>query len=247
MNRHERIEELAAARALGGLESPERVELERLQDDHGPDCAECRRIDLEFAEVAGRLPFALHPEPVPPGMEDRVTAVARGLGPALETGPRRRRAGSLRTGARRAAVAAAAAVLVVAGGVGGYLVGRSGAPSPAARDLVSFLSHGGARVAAFRGSGTGNLSVAYRPGERRAFVVGAGLPAAPSGHVYELWLLPSHGTPVPSGTFEGTGGQLLVLVTGDLSRATRMAVTVERAPGARQPTRAPIFSAPITA
>jgi hypothetical protein len=71
------------------------------------------------------------------------------------------------------------------------------------------------------------------------------VPAAPEGSVYELWRFGQSGPPVASGTFDGSGQVVVLRVDADLSRAKMMAVTVERAPGVQQPTRAPIFTAPI--
>jgi anti-sigma-K factor RskA len=102
------------------------------------------------------------------------------------------------------------------------------------------------RVAHLTGAGTGNLSIAYQPGRRSAFLIGSGVPAAPSGKVYELWRFGPSGSPVPSGTFEGSGKVVVLRVAADLSRAKQVAVTVERAPGTKQPTTKPIFAAPIS-
>ena len=246
MNDHVRMEELIAAEALGGLGPEDLEEFHRLQESHGDECPECRRLGADYAEVSGRLGFALDPAQVPEGMEDRVADLAldRAAAPHEELRPRRLR--SLRpTGAlRRIAAAGAAAALLVAGGVGGYLIGRPSSPSSQA--VVSLLSARDARLVRFSGPGAGNLAVAYRPGRSSGFVVGSGVPAAPSGHVYELWTFRGRGAPVPSGTFQGTGATFLVDVEADLSRARKMAVTVERMPGTKRPTKTPIFTAPIS-
>src|SRR4029450_5924700 len=61
MRSHERIEELIAIRSIGGAGPREQAELERLMASHGPDCEDCRRLEIEYGEVAGRLAFALGP------------------------------------------------------------------------------------------------------------------------------------------------------------------------------------------
>src|SRR5436190_359271 len=72
----ERIEELLAAKSLDGLEPADVAELERLQASHGPRWEECRRLEDELAEVAGRLAFAAAAAEVPAGFEDRLVAAA---------------------------------------------------------------------------------------------------------------------------------------------------------------------------
>jgi Anti-sigma-K factor rskA len=81
---HDRLEELIAADALGGLERDEALELERELAAHGPDCEECRRLLVDYAEVAGRLATALEPVPLSAAAEDRLMAAVAaesGTGP----------------------------------------------------------------------------------------------------------------------------------------------------------------------
>jgi hypothetical protein len=235
---HERIEEMLAAQALGGLSPAEEAELDRLRAEHGLDCEECLRIEAGYREVAGRLAFALDPAPVREGMEEDLVDRAMGSRPTL---PVLRPA----LGRRLVAVAAVVAILV-AGGIGGYLIGRPAGPSADAQALAAFVAQRGTKVLPFHGTGHGSLKLAVRPGSTTAFVFGSEIPEAPSGKVYELWTFRGSGRPVPSGTFSG-GGDIVVLAVGtNPVEASAMAVTVERAPGATQPTRQPILSAPIT-
>ena len=221
---HERIEELLAARALGGLDPADVAELEGLQASHGSRCEECRRLEDELAEVAGRLAFAADPLEVPAGFEDQVVGAA--------TAPSKRES---HRGRRWGALVAAAAVLVVAGGLGGYLL-RS--PGAAGVDIQ------GARITPLKGTGQGNVALAYVPKSQQWYLVGANLPDAPSGKVYELWLF--HGkTPAPAGTFTPQSGVALVNVPSDASNADLAAITIEDAPGAQQPTTQPIFAGSV--
>ena len=221
---HERIEELLAAKSLDGLEPADVAELEQLQASHGPRCEECRRLEDELAEVAGRLAFAAAPAEVPAGFEDRLVAAA--------TIPERR--GSHR--ARRwGALAAAAAVLVVAGGFGGYLLRSPG---------TTGVEIQGARITRLHGTGQGNVALAYVPKSQQWFLVGANLPDAPTGKVYELWLF--HGkTPAPAGTFTPQNGVALLNVPSAASTANLAAITIEEAPGAQRPTTQPIFAGSV--
>jgi anti-sigma-K factor RskA len=247
-NDHERIEELLAVRALGGLEPTGLAELDRLRADHGPDCPRCRQSELEFEEVAGRLGFALAPVPVREGMDDEVLerALLERAGPRALPG--RRRPGRW---ARTIAAVAAAVALVAGAFAGGFLTGHSTSGSSTQRALAAFLAHPGTKVVHFGGSGTGNLAVAYRPGERQAYVFGSDLAETPSGTEYELWLFPP-GSKLPNSRLhpvftDGGGSVVVVPVPADASRAALMAVTVERTGGVDQPTSEPVFTAPIQA
>lgn len=220
---HDDVEEVIAAGALGGLDDDAAAELLRLRAAHGLDCPDCRRLEAEYREVAGRLAFALDPVPVRPGLEDDVVRAARGPGPALGRRPWLR---------RWVAGVAAAAVLVVAGGVGGFLLGQAG--------------EDGARVAQLSGTGTGSVALVYEPGADVSILVGAGLAQPPPGKTYQLWMI-RDGTPVSAGTFGAEEGLTIVRVPADPSGSEAVAVTIEDLPGVAAPSTDPIFSAPIDA
>ncbi|HEU5477540.1 MAG TPA: anti-sigma factor [Gaiellaceae bacterium] len=69
----------------------------------------------------------------------------------------------------------------------------------------------------------------------------SGLAAAPSGKTYEAWVIPRTGRPRPVGLFPG-GAATTVNISGTLPQNAVVAVTIERAGGARAPTASPIFS-----
>jgi len=124
MPSHERIEELIAIRSIGGLDPQEQAELERLMASHGPDCEECRRLEVEYGEVAGRLAFALDPVSPRPGFAEETIGLALGEAPASRPGG----AG----GRWRPLVAVVAAVVLFVGGaVVGAAVFGGGAEVPA--------------------------------------------------------------------------------------------------------------------
>ena len=77
---HALIDELLAIRALDGLDEDDAALLERELAAHG-DCDECRRLEVEHAEVAGMLALALDPRPVDENMADRILAPRTGAGP----------------------------------------------------------------------------------------------------------------------------------------------------------------------
>jgi anti-sigma-K factor RskA len=71
----------------------------------------------------------------------------------------------------------------------------------------------------------------------------SGLSAAPSGKTYEAWVIPKGGSPRPAGLFPG-GGSTTLHLSGTVPGKAVVAVTVERAGGAKAPTQTPVFSAP---
>jgi anti-sigma-K factor RskA len=72
----------------------------------------------------------------------------------------------------------------------------------------------------------------------KATVVITGLDPAPQGKTYEAWVIPRGKAPRPAGLFSGGTVRLHLVVP---KRAT-VAVTVERAGGARAPTQSPFLS-----
>jgi Anti-sigma-K factor rskA len=254
---HDRIEEMLAVQALGGLSEQDAAELDELRLDHGLDCAECLELEAAYGEVAGRLAFSLEPAAVSAEAADEVLrragatpevaaaaaapAAPRAAGTARFARPRTRRM----AWSRGLVAAAAAVVLLVGGAVGGYLVGRPGGNASDSQALAQLVVQPGTRIVEFHGSSRGTLRVAFNPAEPAAYVFGSELPELAEGKVYELWTFRGE-NPAPSGTFEARGGVLIVPVSADLTRASAMAVTVERAPGAQRPTTRPILTAPLT-
>jgi Anti-sigma-K factor rskA len=255
--RHDRIEELLAVRALGGLEPGELAEYDRIRAEHGRDCEVCRRAELEFDEVAGRLAFVLAPVAVPAGMEDalvaraareRPAAVAEGAASVVDDLERRREA--RRPGlVVRTLTAVAAAIVLVAGAFAGGFLARGGGSGGTSQQLAAYLAHPDVHLVSFRATSGGNLAVAFRPGQDRAFVFGSGLRSTPSGKQYELWLFPpGGGAPARGPSFDAPSGDdaVVIPVSADPSRSVLMAVTVEKAGGVGAPTTTPVFTAPIT-
>jgi anti-sigma-K factor RskA len=234
MNEHARIEEMMAARALGGLDPADTEELQRARSSHGAACAECRRLEAEYEEVAGKLAFALAPAELPEGFEQRVVERA--------VRPRRLAFGGL--GLRQVAMVSAAVVLLVAGAIGGYVAAPRGNEGLTA--AVGFVSHPDTKLVSLGGSGSGNVSVAFRPGEKLAYVIASDLPSVPEGKVYEFWLMRA-GVPSPATVFPGGEGPIATSFALDPSTADQVAVTVEDAPGVGQPTQPPKYIASVTA
>jgi anti-sigma-K factor RskA len=71
------------------------------------------------------------------------------------------------------------------------------------------------------------------------------LAPAPAGKTYEAWVVEG-GRASPAGTFAGGGRTIVIRLTHALPAGAVVAVTLERAGGAAQPTQKPfITSAPL--
>ena len=237
---HSVIEELLAADALDGLDDDDRALLLSARADHGEDCAECRAIEVAFAETASRLALTLTPLPVDDSMLDRILSSPRDELPT----PIAARAelhdelSARRTRRPRAwqALAAAAAVAVV-------LVVAVGTLSPSSISVTQVTAS--QRVVPFTGSiDDGILMVAYTPGESGAVFWGSGLPDPEAGKVYEIWMIENK-EPTSGGCVSPTDGVIALRVEADIGTTESMAVTTEPSECPAAPTGPLILSADL--
>jgi anti-sigma factor RsiW len=101
--------------------------------------------------------------------------------------------------------------------------------------------------AGLSGGGSSNkqaISLTVAGGVARLTVTG--LPAAPAGKAYEIWVINGKAAPRPAGLFAG-GGKTVVRLTRPVLVGSTVAVTLERAGGARAPTSAVLLSTRLTA
>jgi anti-sigma-K factor RskA len=215
---HDRIEELLAVRALGGLDGEDVADLDRMLADHG-DCQECRSLEAASAATASALAMALDPIEVDPAMPDRILA-DRATEPEVRDDLAARRD---REGPRWLAVAAVAAVLVLV--ASSLAVIRNGSDDPTTSPAQ--------RIVTFEGSDTATLAMAFVPGQSGVIFWGEGLSDPGEGQTYEIWMI-EDGEPISGGCVSPTDGRVAVFVDADVSTAQEMAVTVEPAscPGA---------------
>ena len=230
MRSHERIEELIVIRSIGGLTPEETTELEREMASHGPDCEECRRLETEYGEVAGRLGFALDPVAVRPGFADETIELALGEAPAS----RPARAG----GAWRPLVAVAAALVLF---VGGAIVGAAvfGGAEVSQQATVLQLEPQDPAL-------SGSVSAAFTPGERGIYLQGAGLETLPQDQVYELWVITGDTPAAAVCVRPGEDGSVFAFADSQVAPNDLLAVTVEPSTCSDAPTTPPIWVAPVT-
>ncbi len=231
MRDHERIEELIAIRSIGELDPQEQAELERLMASHGPDCEECRRLEVEYGEVAGRLAFALDPVALRPDFAEETVDLALGETPASRPG----RAG----GRWRPLVAVAAAVVLF---VGGALVGAAvfgGDAEVPAQATVLALEPQDPSLA-------GTVTAAFTPGEPGIYLQGSGLEPLPQDQVYELWVIEGETPAAAICVRPADDGSVFGFADNEVTGSEVLAVTVEPSSCSDAPTTPPIWAAQVT-
>lgn len=231
------VHTLTGAYALDALDPAEH----RLVDEHLRDCPPCRQEVGELRATAARLALAVAQDP-PGQLRHRVlTEVHRTrqqppAAPAGEPGPGKAWRWSTRT--RRAATAAAvAASIAVAVGTGALAVHNQSELDGARaqyEQVASLLAAPDSRATTVPASG-GTATLVTSRRLDRALLMTTGMPAPDPAHDYQVWLIGSDG-PRPAGLI--SSGPLLI---GGLGDSELVAVTLERAGGAPQPTTQPIL------
>lgn len=241
MSDHEELESSVAAWVLGAVDE---AEAEAIRS-HVEGCAACSEVAVRLRRVTGALPLVVE-EVNPPGrLRDRVLAGAaasrrepapaavRVRRPEPQQAPPPVRAAT----ARRIpsyALAAVALIALLVGVIVGQVALRAPQPSPPSQvarfTLAGHQEMSGAQATVIDLKSDGLVLVDFR-----------GLPSPGSGRVYEVWLIPGKGDPVPAAVFvPDSNGAKVVLVNGSLAGYAVMAVTNEAGPdGARAPTQQP--------
>jgi len=242
MSDHEEIERSVAAWVLGALDAEEADSVR----SHAEGCPTCREVAGRLRRVVGALPLVVDEVSPPTRLRERVLAAAgaspraghvpvlarrlgrepKGRGPALIGG----------IGRRMPAYTVAAVALVAL--LVGVLVGQvaSHAPQPPAASQVARFT-----LAGHQDMSGAQASVIDLKTDGLALVDFRGLPPPGGGRVYEVWLIPRQGNPVPAAVFvPDSNGSRVVLVNQSLKGYTLMAVTNEAGPdGAQAPTQPP--------
>jgi anti-sigma-K factor RskA len=228
------VHDLTAAYALDALGQDERETYEA----HLAQCARCREELAGLGETASALAFGVVSPPPPARLRERILTTAAAERENVVSLPMRR------PGLVRAAAAAASIAACTAIGLGiwaaslSHSLDRARASSASARAIAQVLANPSSHQIALKG---GSGTVAVDPAGRGVLIVRR-LPAAPSGHTYEAWVIPAGGMPQKAGLFAG-GESTTLVPLANVPKGAVVAATVERAGGVDQPTQTPIVSA----
>ncbi len=240
---HEQWQDATAAYLLGALEEAERAGFE----EHLEGCAACREEVEELRPAVRALPVSVDLVEPPPELKGRIMAeVEREAALLAAAGPEADRPPAPRRRARRwapslriprlvpAAVAAALLILGVAIGVG---ASRLGGETPHT-----------VRAQVTDPAKAPDAAADVEVGEEGATLVAHGLPAPPSGRVYQVWIKRPGRAPEPtSALFTPSGdGTATASVPGDMDGVAQVLVTDEPDGGSQTPTRDPLLVADMS-
>ncbi len=243
------LHSLSGAYALDALEGG--AERDRFLR-HMNRCPSCAGQVRGFREVATALAFAAATEP-PPGLRDRVLAAAartRQVAPEVRTHARSRRARtrwSTWTPWLSGAVAVASIAVAVFFGLAQAHTQDELNQARAVNQALSLLSAPQVQVLSHVVINGGTATVALSAARHELAVVTTGLPALPSGKVYQLWLIGKTRT-VSAGLLPpARAGQTPAMLARGVVKGDTLGLTVEPAPGTAQPTTTPILALPLPA
>jgi hypothetical protein len=208
-------------------------------------CPACRAEVDDLRLVVDVLPSGVHQVAPPPELKGRLMSVVRAeaellqaAGPEADRPPRPAgsrqdaRAGRWRGWLLRPPVAAALACAALALGVGGGLL-LDGGPDR--------------RVVAATAEGPGTARLVLTDGDEGVLELD-GVPQAPGGGVYQVWIKRPGRDPVPSRTVFDVrpGGEASVRIAEPLDGVEAVLVTAEPSAGSPAPTSAPIITSELT-
>ena len=245
--RHD-LHSLSGAYALDALEDgAERDRFTR----HMSRCQTCASEVRGFHEVATAMAFAAAAE-APPELRDRVLTEAartRQLPPEVRTHarPRRTRAVVPWVPWLSGAIATASIVVAVLFGFAQAHTQQELNQIRAQNQAIALvLSAPQVRLLTHSTTKGGVATVVLAADRHELVVTTAGLPALPAGHVYQLWLIGK--TKIRSAGLlpEATSsGQTAPVLASGVVKGDTLGLTVEPAPGSRQPTTTPILALPL--
>jgi anti-sigma-K factor RskA len=219
-----------AAYSIGALEEAESASVTA----HLRTCESCRTEVEAYERTAWRLAEAVAAEP-PGSMRAAVVERARAERPVRRMPARATVAGLFRWPIPAFVPLALAFALVVS------LAGYAGARRDADRFAAAVAGVAAGRVVALLPSAdlAQARGVLVQPASGAPYLI-LDLPAAPSGKTWEAWVIRGE-QPIAAGLSDGTGVAILTL-TVPLRAGDVVAVTLERAGGAGQPTSNPVLT-----
>ena len=256
MRTHQQFEEDLALYALNELTGSELQEFEQ----HIETCASCRREVQALRSDLGRLALSTAGPRPPARSKDRllraIAAEPRGVASrAAETAPRRGLSWALIPTVIALGLLFAVGYLLDANGrlhdqlaTMGRLYQNTTTQLAQAQERLHLLSAPDAMQVALGPQSQQRMPHAtaiYSPSMKRCMLMASNLAPLPPGKMYELWLIPMEGAPMPAGMFkpDERGNAMMMdhpMPEGVLAKA--FAVTVEDATGAEKPTMPIVMS-----
>jgi anti-sigma-K factor RskA len=256
MTERDDLHSLTGAYALDALDADERDRFEA----HLETCDACTQEVADLRAVTLQLSEASQTPP-PAGLRERILLAASTTPQPHHSRPDgvveldRRRRPPPRWTQRLTAAAAAMLAAAVAGlsytvaNLTAELTEVENASEQAQRtadqlsDLLAAPDAEMATAEAVDGA-SGRVVASQLRGE--AVFIADGLPAAPPGHTYQLWLIDGSG-PESVGLFApNVDGRVTHLIAADIADAVAVGVTIEPAGGSAQPTSDPILAIDIS-
>lgn len=236
---HQRVEELLAGHALGGLDGDDAALAERALVEHVPECDRCRRAWDGYRQVASDLALSAPPAPTSETLDARLRRTVAAE-PAV---PVRRSRGAL--------VAAAAGLVAVLVGLSGFSVMRSvqlADEVEAARqdqasifDAFSTAVHPEGQTIPLNGYGDEQAVLYYVPGRPRGYLMATNLPKP--RHAYHVWFV-DDGQMWHAGVLRVRSGRAVLSCRTDPTQWDAVMLTDE--PRRPQPRSSPVVSANVS-
>jgi anti-sigma-K factor RskA len=226
---HEHWRDATGAYVLGALDETERAAFE----EHLAGCPACRDEVDQLLPAVEALPISVDPVAPTPALRARIMAEVEREGSLLAAaGPEADRPGGwARDSARRFSwriprlvpVAVAAALLMVGIAIG---VGASALNGEPERTVVADVS------------GAPGATVQLELDGDEGMLMARGLPAPPSGRIYQVWLKRDGHAPAPTAALfvPSRDGAAMASVPGSLDDVDQVMVTDEPDGGSPQPT-----------
>lgn len=232
MTDHERWADAAGSYVLHALTDDEKARYEA----HLATCATCRAEVDELRVAAQALPVSPPPMIPPPALKARIMAEVEREAALLasagdRTAPKREKRRRFTFPFPRAALAALACALLLVGlGAGALLFGGAAARSY--------------RFDSTLPQATAQLKVE----DDGAILVASGLPPAPSGKTYMVWVQRKDGAVEPTSALftPRSDGSATASVTGDMDDVKTVLVNTEPPGGSKTPTSKPVLTAALS-
>lgn len=226
----EDLHTLTAAYALDALDDVERRRYER----HLTSCPRCATELRGFLELSARLATATATEP-PPGLRNSVLTAATQCDQASAPPPASRLPHRWIAVVAGAVAAAAVAAAAVSGVVAARSEDRLTASRREQREVASVLAAPDCKIvrAPIRTGGTATVAMSARM--HALIFTAAGLPAAPAGQRYELWLMRPSGDTRAATLPAADGGPVMVMASAPIA-GQHLGLSLERDTRPSRPT-----------